>query len=161
MFFLIIIIKTHKKKQKQGRRRFFVHIIPSHNSNKYKKAQKNRGVEQPKNCVRSERERRTFKEQTVDAFYKLTEKAKIFMNEKLNVRKSCACAFMNFESFQSTRENKKCFNIISLTHEHIQVRRSIALTRSRSFLTLAEEIQCQYLHIKRRKGDKTHIHVYI
>lgn len=67
-----------------------------------KRHKKNRGIEQPKNCVRSEGERRTFKEQTVDAFYKLTEKAKIFMNEKLNVRKSCACAFMNFESFQST-----------------------------------------------------------
>lgn len=126
-----------------------------------KRHKKNRGEKQPKNCVRSEGERRTFKEQTVDAFYKLTEKAKIFMNEKLNVRKSCACAFMNFESFQSTWGNKKCFNIISLTHEHIQVRRSIALTRNRSFLALAEEIQCQYLHIKRRKGDKTHIHLYI
>lgn len=53
------------------------------------------------------RERSTFKEQTVDALYKLTEKAKIFMNEKLKVRKSCAWAFENFESFESTRGNSK------------------------------------------------------
>lgn len=85
--FFLIIIKTHTKnssKVDQRNRKIFSRIADSHshNSNKHKKAKTLLPRRWSSRRLGKVRGRSTFKEQAVDALYKLTEKAKNFMNEK-------------------------------------------------------------------------------